>query len=181
MRGETLRTCVLGGILQHYLHESAMMSAYLLRVSVSLTRKLQRTFCTSLAWRKPFPLTTTWKDSEAGGSFQNKSLPNKSQPSLRSGGTGFVRSASLPPSQMLEGSTARISMQDLLRIWEWKSKNVHQHHITFRGMSDSPTPYRVNDALQGLETIVDWKDVVPAVRYGRELQRNMTKWRFIVL
>ena len=26
----------------------------------------------------------------------------------------------LPPSQMLEGSTARISMQDLFRIWKGK-------------------------------------------------------------
>lgn len=34
-----------------------------LNVTVSLTRKLQRTFWTSWAWRNPFPLTTTWKDS----------------------------------------------------------------------------------------------------------------------
>lgn len=42
-------------------------SLYLLRVTVSLMRKLQRTFWTSRAWRKPFPLTTTWKDSEVKG------------------------------------------------------------------------------------------------------------------
>lgn len=40
-------------------------------------------------------------------------------------------------------------------------------------------PNRADDALEGLETIVDWKDVVLTVRYGRELQRNATKWRFI--
>ena len=32
----------------------------------------------------------------------------------------FCVGASLPPSQMLEGSTARISMQDLFRIWKGK-------------------------------------------------------------
>lgn len=42
-------------------------------------------------------------------------------------------------------------------------------------------PHRVNDALQGLEAIVDRKDVLPAVRYGRELQRNSAKSPVMVL
>lgn len=33
-------------------------------------------------------------------------------------------------------------------------------------------PYRVDDALQGLEAVVDRKDVLLAVRYGRELRRD---------
>lgn len=39
-------------------------------------------------------------------------------------------------------------------------------------------PDRADDALQGLEAVVDWEDVLLAVRYGRELQRKATKWRF---
>lgn len=38
--------------------------------------------------------------------------------------------------------------------------------------------YRVDDALQGLETIVDRKDVVLTVRYGRELRRDTVMSRF---
>lgn len=47
--------------------------------------------------------------------------------------------------------------------------------------SSARLPYRVNDALQGLEAIVDGKDVLLAVRYGGELQRNVTESRFIAL
>lgn len=36
-------------------------------------------------------------------------------------------------------------------------------------------PYRVDDALQGLETVVDRKDVVLAIRYGGELRRNVAR------
>lgn len=38
-------------------------------------------------------------------------------------------------------------------------------------------PYRVDDALQGLEAVVNRKDVVFAVRYGGELQRDSTRFR----
>lgn len=41
-------------------------------------------------------------------------------------------------------------------------------------------PYRVDDALQGLEAVVDRKDVVLAVRYGGELQRDSSRSRFRV-
>lgn len=85
---------------------TSRLSVHLLDVTVSLTRKLQRTIWTSLAWRNPFPLTTTWKDSEARVSCQSKA-PWEADLHV---------SHLLPPSQMLEGSTARISMQDLFRI-----------------------------------------------------------------
>lgn len=45
--------------------------------------------------------------------------------------------------------------------------------------SSARVPYRVDDALQGLETIVDWEDVVLTVRDGRELQRKVTKPPFL--
>lgn len=50
-------------------------------------------------------------------------------------------------------------------------------------MRNSPArlPYRVDDALQGLEPIVDGKDVLLAVRYGRELRRKVTESRFTAL
>lgn len=41
--------------------------ANLLLVRVSLILKLHSTLSTFLAWRKPFPLTTTWKDSAEEG------------------------------------------------------------------------------------------------------------------
>lgn len=126
---------------------------YLLKVTVSLMRKLQRTFCTSRAWRKPFPLTTTWKDSEvgsnapcfivynnAGGQVKciseqyldilcilsiyvtfNCSVHTKiSMIQYDINNTGVVLRASLPPSQMMDGSTARISMHDRFRICKVK-------------------------------------------------------------
>lgn len=48
----------------HRINSAKQWKVYSLKVNVSLMRKLQRTFCTSRAWRNPFPLTTTWKDSE---------------------------------------------------------------------------------------------------------------------
>lgn len=167
----------LWGDFAVYLHKSAMMSADLLRVSVSLTRKLQRTFCTSLAWRNPFPLTTTWKDSEADSGFQNKSPPTWfHRVCMFRVFTSFADAGGLDSQDLNAGS-----LQDLrVKIWNCSS-GVTSHSEGWVKNSSARLPYRVNDALQGLETIVDRKDVLLAVRYGRELQRNVTKSRFIAL
>lgn len=113
----------LWGDFAVYLHESAMMSADLLRVSVSLTRKLQRTFCTSLAWRNPFPLTTTWKDSEADGGFQNKSPPTWfHRVCMFRIFTSFADAGGLDSQDLNAGS-----LQDLrVKIWNCSSG---LHHI----------------------------------------------------
>lgn len=43
---------------------STRRPSHLLRMTVSLIRKLQRTLSTLRACRNPFPVTTTWNDSE---------------------------------------------------------------------------------------------------------------------
>lgn len=44
--------------------QGASRTRHLLRMTVSLIRKLQRTLSTLRACRNPFPVTTTWNDSE---------------------------------------------------------------------------------------------------------------------
>lgn len=92
----------------------------------------------------------------------------------------------LPPSQMLDGSTAKISIQDLLKIWKnkekWEALNEvdRESRVTFQQVQircrcAAVLPYRVDDSLQRLEAIVDREDVILAVGDGGELQaRRLT-------
>lgn len=59
---------------------SVMLHSLLVRVS--LMRKLHRTLSTLRAWRNPFPLTTTWKDSEWGEEKHGRCLRELNLPQV---------------------------------------------------------------------------------------------------
>lgn len=83
---------------------------------------------------------------------------------------------------MLDGSTAKISIQDLLKICKNKGGKLEVLHevdresgVTFRQVQircrcAAVQPHRVDDSLQRLEAVVDWEDVILAVGDGGELQ-----------